>query len=260
MAIYAKINKDTLLFIRLQKQISFNYIERIAKFDEEKMSCWEDLTSKKFPTINQAKTLARCYHVPFAGFYMNSSDINIKRLPVMRNLRTLQWADVDNTALNLAILDLMDYRELLVVSKKERGEEIPSFDLSFYGNNPIAWARYIRKKIGLSKEDQFKCKSARKLYLLIRERVENCGIFIHCFTGLPVEEVRGIAVYDNDDMPIIGINENDRYPAKSFSIIHELVHAIKKAINFCKVDILLLHRSRRQEGADSVERTRALHC
>ena len=58
MAIYAKINKDTLLFIRLQKQISFDYIERIAKFDEEKMSCWEDLTSKKFPTINQGPRTA----------------------------------------------------------------------------------------------------------------------------------------------------------------------------------------------------------
>lgn len=34
-------------------------------------------------------------------------------------------------------------------------------------------------------------------------------------------------------MPIIGLNNDDRYPAKTFSIIHELVHLIKRSSAVC---------------------------
>ena len=36
MYIYARINKDTLRFIREKKAISFDYVTRITKFKEEK--------------------------------------------------------------------------------------------------------------------------------------------------------------------------------------------------------------------------------
>lgn len=41
-----------------------------------------------------------------------------------------------------------------------------------------------------------------------------------------------MAIVD-DSMPIIGINDNDRYPAKYFSILHELVHIIKRTSSIC---------------------------
>ena len=56
--VYAKVNKETLRFIRDKKQVSFDYIERIAKFPESKITLWEDETSDKLPTINQDKKLA----------------------------------------------------------------------------------------------------------------------------------------------------------------------------------------------------------
>ena len=62
--------------------------------------------------------------------------------------------------------------------------------------------------------------------------VEAAGAFVHCFTGIDTEIVRGFAIYD-DLMPIIGLNNDDRYPAKTFSIIHELVHLIKRSSAVC---------------------------
>ena len=117
MYTYARINKETLRYIREKKSVSFDYITRMTKFSEEKVSLWEDEASEKYPTINQAKTIAKCFRVPFAGLYMNSADINVKHLPQMRNLRTLPDASVDNSALNLAIADVLEARELLIESK-----------------------------------------------------------------------------------------------------------------------------------------------
>lgn len=234
MYIYAHINKNTLRFVREQKAISLNYVTRITKFKEDKLSLWENDDSGRFPTINQAKAIAKCYRIPFAGLYMNASDINIKHLPKMRNLRTLPDAMVDNSALNLAIADVLSARDLLLESKKALKEPATHFNvlINCPDDNVAQWAEEIRRTIGIDSNVQYKCRSARQLYLYIRNLVEAAGAFVHCFTGIDTEIVRGFAIYD-DLMPIIGLNNDDRYPAKTFSIIHELVHLIKRSSAVC---------------------------
>ena len=57
-------------------------------------------------------------------------------------------------------------------------------------------------------------------------------MFIQGFSGVDTEIARGVAIY-NDLYPIISINNDDRYPAKTFSIIHELVHIFKRQSTMC---------------------------
>lgn len=233
MYIYARINKETLRYIREKKAVSYDYITRTTKFTEARVSLWEDESSSKFPTINQAKAIAKCYRIPFAGLYMNFSDINVKHLPQMRNLRTLPDTSIDNSALNLAISDILNARELLIESKKVLKETIPSFSISVIGTDDVGlWAKAIRNALGLTSEVQYKCPSARQLYLFVRNAAEETGVFVHCFTGIDTEIVRGFAIYESI-LPMIGLNNNDRYPAKTFSIIHELVHLIKRSSAVC---------------------------
>lgn len=40
MYIYAKINKETLKFIREKKCISFNYILKITSFSQDRITAW----------------------------------------------------------------------------------------------------------------------------------------------------------------------------------------------------------------------------
>ena len=234
MYIYAHINKNTLRFVREQKAISFDYVTRITKFKEDKLTLWESNDSGKFPTINQAKTIAKCYRIPFAGLYMNAQDINIKHLPKMRNLRSLPNAIFDNSALNLAIADVLSARELLLESKKALKETVVQFNMSINcpDDNVAQWAGEIRRTLGIDSNVQYKCRSARQFYLYIRNLAEAAGAFVHCFTGVDTEIVRGFAIYE-DLMPIIGLNNDDRYPAKTFSIIYELVHLIKRSSAVC---------------------------
>lgn len=233
MYVYAQINKETLRFIREKKAVSYDYVVRLTKYSKEKIALWEDETSEKYPTINQAKAIAKCYRVPFAGLYMNASDINVKHLPKIRNLRTLPDAVIDNSALNLAISDVLCARDLLIDTKKELKEPLKLFELSAPPTDDISqWARMIRKSLELDADIQYKLPSSRQLYLYIRNAVENAGVFVHCFTGIDTDIVRGFAVFD-EQMPIIGLNNEDRYPAKSFSIIHELVHLLKRSSAVC---------------------------
>lgn len=231
--VYAKVNKETLRFIRDKKQVSFDYIERIAKFPESKITLWEDVTSGKFPTINQAKKLAMCYRVPFAGFYMNSSDINVKHLPRIINKRTMIGALADDSAVNLALLDLINERDFFVETMHRLGETIPAFDLQISDTLPAKeWARIIRNSFDIKLTDQYHCGSKRKFFLYLREKIEARGIFIQGFQKVDVATLRGVAIVD-EYIPLIGINSDDRYPAKSFSILHELVHIIKRTSSIC---------------------------
>ena len=230
---YAKVNKETLRFIRDKKQVSFDYIKRVAKFPEEKILQWEDVNSEKLPTVNQAKKLAICYHVPFAGFYMNSADINVKHLPKLINKRTMIGAEDDNSAVNLALIDLINERDFYVETKNTLGEVIRPFDLRIPDDcSEVEWSQIIREHFNISLADQYRCRSKRKFYLYLREKIEAKSIFIQGFKKVDVGTLRGVAIVDMS-MPIIGINDDDRYPAKSFSILHELVHIIKRTSSIC---------------------------
>ncbi len=231
--VYAKINKETLSFIRETKKITFDYIEQSTKINRDKVLLWENLDSDKYPTINQAKNLAKCYRVPFAGLYMNSANVNINHLPLIVNKRTVLNRVDNETAINLALIDLLNDRDSYVEAKEMLGESIPTF--SFPTPNSLSsgsLAKRIREFFGISIEEQYKKKSNRQFYLYLRGSIESKGIFVQGFQKVDTEILRGVAIVD-ESMPIIGINNNDRYPAKSFSIIHELVHIIKRSSVIC---------------------------
>jgi len=70
--------------------------------------------------------------------------------------------------------------------------------------------------------------------LYLNARIEEQGIFVQGFSGVDNSTVRAMAIYqDKNTMPIIGINTKDSMRAKSFSLIHELVHIIKKTSSIC---------------------------
>lgn len=231
----ANINKETLGFICSQIGVTTVFLSHRTGHTQEKIGAWLDSSNDEFPTINQAKNLAKILKVPFAGLYMNKDNLPIKQLPSLRNLRTLPYSyPVDDSALNLAVVELIRYHDFLISSETEMNIQTTTLSLPTISNDASVadYAKTIREYFKLELEAQFKLSSARQFYLYVREKIESKGIFVHCFTGVDVEIARGVAIY-NEAAPIIGINDIDRYPAKTFSIIHELVHILKQQSTLC---------------------------
>lgn len=231
----ANINKETLSFICSQIGVTVAYLSQRTGQTEEKVRAWMDVSNTDYPTINQAKGIAKVLKVPFAGLYMNKSILPIKQLPSLRNLRTLPYEmAMDDSSLNLAVVELIRYHDFLSSSESDMQIDAIPLSLPAIADNAsvIEYAKTIRKFFGIELDDQFKLTSPRQFYLYVRQKVEGKGIFIHCFTGVDVEIVRGISIF-NDTAPIIGLNDNDRYPAKTFSIMHELVHILRRQSTLC---------------------------
>lgn len=230
----ALINKDTLRFIVEGKKVSDEYILKSCKFKPLLLQEWLDTSSETYPVITQAKKIASCLHIPFAALYMNKADINLKSIPKITNFRTFQDAEtLDDSLLNITVLDMINERDFLVEARSQLeicsetfNAKIPSSD------DPIVWANAIRQFFSIEISNQYSCKNSGEFYIYLRSKIEEKGIFVYCFNGIDVETIRGMAICD-DIMPMIGINLKDRYPAKIFSIIHELVHIYKRHSSFC---------------------------
>ena len=230
----ALINKETLRLIREKTQVSFEYLSRSTGQEIAVLKEWEDAGNPTLlPTIPQAKALAYSLRVPFAGLYMPSSLIPIPSLPSLHNKRSISGGTIiDNSRLNLAIIDILREREYLIKTDEELNLRGVCFSMSTTSTDIKEWASYIRKYLQLSITDQYRCPTTRQFYLYVRKKVEDAGAFVQCFSHVPVEDARGIAIY-YDYLPVIGLNDDDRFPAKSFSIIHELVHLMKRKSTVC---------------------------
>ena len=87
--IYAQINKNTLAYIFEGKRVSKDYIVSKTGIKSEKLDKWLNTTDTLLPIINQAKSIASCLHIPFAGFYMNPEHVKLKAIPAVKNYKTL---------------------------------------------------------------------------------------------------------------------------------------------------------------------------
>ncbi len=229
----ALINKDTLSYICSKKGVSSEFVVSRTNYKHEKVILWLNPSDPTLPTINQAKSIASCLHIPFAGLYMNSQDIPLQRIPNIKNLRTLQGAAIDDSALNIAVIDILQERAFLIEANNQFEINTTVFSPTVpTSNDPLIWARSIREQLGLSLERQFSCTSTRQFYLYLREAIEKSGVFVHCFTDVTVECARGFAIYEGI-LPVIGVNDEDRPPAKSFTLVHELVHLYKRDSSYC---------------------------
>lgn len=141
--IYALVNKNTIAYIFEGKKVSKEYVVSKTGVNSEKLDRWLDPTDKLLPTINQAKSIAACLHLPFAGFYMNPENVKLKSIPSVKNYRTIYGGIMmDDSAINIAMMDLLRERDFLLESSKENDISLPEFSSSItLKEDPVLWAK-----------------------------------------------------------------------------------------------------------------------
>jgi Zn-dependent peptidase ImmA (M78 family)/transcriptional regulator with XRE-family HTH domain len=225
----ALINKMTLQKICKSIDISSLFLaKKTGCKNLSNVNDWLNPALERVPTFKQAKTIAKKLHIPLAGLYMNPDDVRIRKIPNIKRYRVLpdKYED-DQSALNIAIVDLLNYSNYYISLKSELNEKIiPNLPYIENLNTYIDIANKIRDFFNFDLTYQHNFESSRQFYLYVRKKIEVHDIFIHSFKDVNVEMARGVAIYDIQ-LPIIGINDKDSYSAKIFSIIHELTHLLR---------------------------------
>lgn len=188
------------------------------------------LTEQKKPTINQLKSFAAKFHVPFAYLFLDTPPSESIPFPMFRGEAG------SNNHFNVNVYDTV----MSIVSRQEWLEEyIMENDIEaceFIGsislNSPISkTVTQIRSILELDSRWAFSLSSPEAAVGILSQRLEDAGVFM-AFNGivgnnthrkLRVTECRGFAMA-NEKAPYIFVNSEDSKSAQLFTIIHEMTH------------------------------------
>ena len=196
---------------------------------------WEQCSDSDYPTMGQAGKMAKALLVPLAGLYLEPQNLPEERMPPVINKRRVQSSlPLDESALHLAICKLAQIRSDAVEIAAETDVGLHKLAMPNLDGGFARVAAAFREWMDFSLEDQRRTASCRQHYLALRARLEERGVLVAQFDGVEVEELRGVALY-YEELPVIGVNAKDRWPAKCFSVLHELVHLSNRCSVCCNL-------------------------
>lgn len=182
------------------------------------------------PSHSQLSRMAKAYRRSLLVFYLSSPPRAGDRGRDFRKVRDSQRLPYDA---NLdALLRDVKSRQDLVSSVLEDLESDP---VQFVGSTdmtiPVAsLAQTITNTIGFSLDDFRTAKSPDHAFAYLRSRIESNGVFVLLIGDLgshhskiSPDVFRGFAIADKR-APFAVVNDQDAPAARSFTVVHELVH------------------------------------
>ena len=230
MALY--VNPAMLQWAREESGLTIEAAAKKIGVPPARLIRWEE--GSELPTIPQLRKMASVYHRPTAIFYLNSPPPRLE-MPDFRRLKS----PVDfppSPELILEIRKIHQRREAAIML----AEFGPQYSWDFVGSikdmsDPERHAEDIRSLLGI--ENGF-LKGVRNDYDSFnrwRSAVESLGILVFLLRGVPVEEMRGLAI-GKKPYPVIAVNRKDSPRARTFTLIHELCHVMMGESTICDIE------------------------
>jgi len=227
----ALITPQVLIWARERIDLSFEEASEYLSIKPEILKSWEN--GSKYPTILQAKKIAKKYKIPYVFFYLPEPPQNIK-LPKNQDYRTFsnQPLKLFSIELKTFLFDIMQRREAMIQLNKELIIEPPK--LNYFFDIKITDEKIIAETIRtiLNMPQHLKIKTSYEAFNFFRGAVENIGILVFQATDIEPSEMRGISVLE-EVYPIIVVNRKDAPSARIFTLIHELTHIITRTAGIC---------------------------
>lgn len=185
----------------------------------------------RLPTRTQLSKIAKTYRRPVLTFYLASPPRKSERGSDFRTT----GADVnakDNGLLNAILRDVQARQEMLTNALEDEDELEPlPFVSSFsVADDPETVAKTIRAALHLPATPEGRPSSPDELFKFLRTGIEALGVYVLLIgdlgshhSALSEDVFRGFALADKR-VPFVVINDQDARTARSFTLIHELVH------------------------------------
>lgn len=183
------------------------------------------------PTRSLLTRMAKQYRRPLLTFYMTAPPRKGDRGQDFRTLPA-DHSDIDEALLDALIRDVKARQSMVRALLEDEEDTVP---LPFVGSARMSQGvsvvlASIQKTIQLDIAAFRAEGSPSDAFNLLRDRVEAAGVFVLLIgnlgsyhTALDLETFRGFALAD-DIAPFVIINDQDADSARSFTLVHELVH------------------------------------
>ncbi len=194
------------------------------KISRERFS--DALRGERIPTKNQIFKISSLLAVPAYAFFMDDFKVDHSEITDFRTRKPVMFKFGLYAGKFEGIFRLRDY---LAELYKRLDIDAPQALISEQADeNPEQFAATIAKLLSVH-ELQKRSKTKKEFYNLLREKIEDIGVFVMQDHYLP-EDIDGVALYHaNFSSNMIYVNSSKRnHGAKTFTLAHELAHILGK--------------------------------
>ena len=231
-SIPAIVTPEVLQWARRLDGISLEEIALKLKVDVSKIEAWEN--GSEYPTLLQAKKLAKQYRVPFAYLYLPDTPQKTKRLDKV-DYRTFGNWGIEGMSRELRwfLRDIEERRDTIMELYQTSELEPMAFTLNLsVDSTEEALAVQLRKILSLNDDKQSKFRKPEVALSYCISKLEEQDFLVFQAVKIKPEEMRGLSVA-YDTFPIIALNRKDEPSARLFTLMHELVHIVTRTSGIC---------------------------
>ena len=217
------INPEILIWAREKAHLSKGEVSKYVGTSEDRYGQFE--TGEVNPTIRQLFLISSKLNRPAQVFFLNKIPQEYDFFPEMRRLPGSIVGEESPQLVkqvNLAI----EYREIAL--NLLRGLAIQPTDIELELNlniDPEVAASEIRKKLGVSIEEQTSWRDGYEALRTWRSAIEQFGVLVFQMPKIELSEMRGLSM-NIRPLPIIGINSTDYENPRIFTLFHEFTHIL----------------------------------
>lgn len=229
------VNPDVLRWARESSGFSLQDVARFLKKEEAAVIQWE--TGEASPTYVQLEKLAyNLYKRPVAVFFFPEPPLEPDATESFRTLPEFEIANLipdtkhalrEAQAMQMALQELTGGQN---ASEKQLLKDVhvdPSDDIH-------SIAKLVRRFLQIPLDQQIKWRSADKALQEWREAVEDSGIYVFK-RSFKQRDVSGFCLQD-DEFPVIYLNNSAAKYRQIFSLFHELAHVLLQTSGVTKLN------------------------
>ncbi len=242
----ALIRPELLVWARQSAGFDLDTAAARLRVSAERLRSWEAGATR--PTVAQLRAAARVYRRPLAVFYLPEPPRDFQPL---RDFRRLPAAELGRLS-----------PELLAVIRRARAVREAALELRELAEEPVAAAPALadgasdperfgaaaRALLGVNLEQQAGWRDGRRALNAWLEAVSALDVLVLQAQSISLAEMRGFSIAA-ERLPVIVLNGGDFPRARTFTLLHELVHVLLHADGVCDA----LPRRRVRGPADEVE-------
>lgn len=231
-SIPAIVTPEVFQWARSLDRITLDEIAQKLKVEVAKVEAWEN--GSEYPTLPQAKNLAKQYRVPFAYFYLPDTPQKTKRLEKVDYRTFGNWGVCEmSRELRWFLRDIEDRRDTMIELYEEAEIAPIPFTLNIAADTAEdVFAVQIRNFLSLTDQVQIKLRKPEKALSYCISKLEEQDFLIFQAAKIQPEEMRGLSIA-YETFPIIALNRKDEPSARLFTLLHELVHILSRTSGIC---------------------------
>lgn len=242
------VNPELLSWARQESGFELFRVAKRLNVKPEKVEAWE--SGEKQPTMRQVENLAKFLHRPLSVFFLPQPP---QLTPLAAEYRRLPHVvpGHESPELRLALRQMLMRRENMLNLMGELGEPITEFRLSAKLNeSPLEVGMRLREALNIQVAEQLAWPNEWRAWAAWRAATENLGVAVFQFSKVAIGEVRGLALL-RTPLPVAGVNSKEIPEARSYSLLHEVVHLMLAAGH---EEVAAIQETRPGEEWDNVER------